>query len=70
MSRYERTRKINLKNKQEEGIKEWHVLMASRLAAGKEQSTFTSTFSRHPNKENEGQAKIKDRLHVEMESKE
>lgn len=51
-------------------IKECHVLMASRLAAAKEQSTFTSTFSRHPNKENEGQAKIKERLHVEMKSKE
>lgn len=70
VSRYESTRKNNRKSKQGEGIKEWQMLMAPRLAAGKEQSTFTSIFSRHPGWENEGQAKIKDRLHVEMESKE
>ena len=45
--------KLIKKNKEEERIKERHVLMASRLAAGKEQSTFTSTFSRHTDKENE-----------------
>lgn len=44
--------------------------MAPRLATSKEQTTFTSTFLRHPDQENEGQAKIKDRLHAEKESKE
>jgi len=63
VSRWRSTRKLKQQQKRKR-------TKAPRVPAGKDHSTFNSTFSRHLDQVNKGQAKIKDKLHAEKESKE